>query len=375
MRTLRATAVRSFLAATVAVAAVAATAFAGLPTQLKEPSRIAVGSFDEISMAVDGTGKVHLAATRPNGNLLYLTDRTGTWTSKLVAKGNVLSEQGHKWTEPSLALDENDRVTIAIVKTDWGGTGCDCTRGIFTYSDKGRARGTFPALGTRRVAGGSHAPSLKTANGHLYLAYRRGATVPEEPAAIRFKTNATGHWTDTKVKSFGYDYSTPALRIGDDGKARIAFATPSGIFVGTASTLSGGWSVEKVPGTNGHDDEVALSLTTTGKPVIAWTHTFQAPNGVRYASKASGSWVTQPVTSHVGKVALSLDATNQPFLAVGDNNGADAGLWTYAGATFIEDELYAERSYGPQVRVASSGIVSLAFVTPVAPKGLYLSQD
>ncbi len=85
--------------------------------------------------------------------------------------------------------------------------------------------------------------------------------------------------------------------------------------------------------------------------------------------------MTQPVTSHVGKVALSLDATNQPFLAVGDNNGADAGLWTYAGTTFIEDELYAERSYGPQVRVASSGIVSLAFVTPVAPKGLYLSQD
>lgn len=375
MTTFRTTALRSLLGATVAMMSLTAVAAAALPTQLKEPSRIATGSLDQLSMAVDSTGKVHIAAARPNGNLVYFTDRTGSWTQRIVAKGDTVGETGATWDEPSLALDENDRVTIAAVKTDWGGTGCECTRGIFTFSDKGRARGTFPATGIRRVTAGSHSPSLKTANGHLYLAYRRGATVPEQLATIRFKTNATGSWTDTKVKSFAFWYSAPALRIGEDGRARVAFATPTGVFVGTAGTLSGGWSVEKVPGTTGHDAGVVLSLTTAGKPVVAWTHTSAAPNGVRYASKASGSWVTQSVSSHVGQVALSLDASNEPFLAVGDLYGSDAGLWTYSGASFIEDELYPDKAGSPEVRVASSGIVSLAFVTPVTPKGLYLTQD
>ncbi|MFN8619286.1 MAG: hypothetical protein U0869_00895 [Chloroflexota bacterium] len=375
MRTLRSTLARSLVVAAMASVALGSIAQAGTPTTLKDPGRIASGDLDQISMAVDSAGKVHIAALRPTGNLVYLTDRTGSWTERVVAHNHIPGGVGFIWQEPSLALDENDRVTIAAVKTDWGGTGCDCTAGIFSFSDKGRARGTFPSTGTKRVGSGTHAPSLKTANGHLYLAYRSGATNPEQPAKIRFKTNATGTWTDTVVKSFAYDPAAPALRIGDDGKARIAFDTATGIWFATAGSLSGAWSVEKVPSTSGRDAGVALSLASTGKPAIAWVRSGSATDGIRYATKPAATWTTQLVTGHVGQVALSLDASNRPFLAVADDAGADAGLWTYAGDTFIEDELYGPKAWSPQVRIAGSGIVSLAFVSPVAPKGLYLSQD
>jgi hypothetical protein len=374
MRILRSTALRSLVVVAVAALSLTGVANAGTPTTLKDPSRIASGSLGQLSMAVDSNGRIHIAASRANGNLVYITDRTGAWTEVVVAHGDTVGDVGFTWDQPSLALDENDRVTIAAVDSDWGVTGCDCTGGIFTFSDKGRARGTFPAKGTKRATAGSHSPSIKTVGGHLYLAYRRGATEPEEPAAIRFKTDATGRWTDTRVASFPYAPATISLRIGSDGKARIAFDA-FGIQVATAATVAGGFTVQKVPGTTRNDAGAVLSLTSTDRPVVAWTRTWQAPNGARYASRATGTWITRRVSSHVGAVALTLDAADAPFLAVADPAGADAGLWTYAGPTFIEDHLYPERAASPQVRVSGAGIVSLAFVSPAAPKGLYLSQD
>jgi hypothetical protein len=341
------------------------------------PERILDGAAGTVSMAVGEDGAVHAAVSTYEA-VWYVTDRTGDWTSRAIVVNDNDGNLGHVYYDPSLALDDDGRVHVALIRNSSDpGTGCDCNHGIFLTSDEGRAAGTFGAP-TRLVKGNAHAPSLKVHDGSIYLAYRKGFDTPADPGyydgEVWLKTNAGGTWRTTLVAG---DLETqppdPSLRVNDRGKPRIAWAD-DGIYVASAIYRFGGFQRERVPGTTGGDTLPVLSLDSAGKPQVAFLRARPgtARDGTMLARRGGTGWSVSRVTNRSGVHALSLDTSDAAHVVVGARGG---GLFAYAAPGFGEETLSSATVRSLAFRVPSVGDPIVLFTSSKAPRGLYVTRD
>jgi hypothetical protein len=289
------------------------------------PTEVITGQFHEISEVVDSTNRVHIAAVGRHG-LWYITDRGGTWSRTRI----LLDVPNHSWFEPSIALDGNDRVYISVAQNVCDDCAPGGSTGIYYLTDKGRARGTFPASPTRIAPEGSGQGTIKVSNGHLFVSYVRRCCQPGPLPKVLLRTNATGSWTTTQVSPHG---DLPSLRIGSDGRPRIAFSRGGGIFYAVASSPAGSFTKQQVPGTSNLDSGVRLALDAGNHPHIVWFHGFST-SSLRYAARQSGGWQGPSVVDSnagFGAMAFDLDSLGRPNVAFGQthirNKVLFGGLW------------------------------------------------
>jgi hypothetical protein len=286
------------------------------------PVRVVQGRFTGIDVVVDGDDRVHLVATG-NGGVWYATDRSGTWTSTLI-----LGDTGRFFYEqPTITLDARDRVFIAVLRHPYEVGDL----GIWSVTDRGRARGTFPSTPTRLARPGNGSPSLRVDDAHLFLAAVDGWCCIGD-GRVRLGTDATGSWTWTPVS----DGSDPSLAIGSDGLPRLAFSSeglsgPAGIVLATASSVAAGFSLSKVPGTRSRDGDPILALDGRDRAHVAWGGFGMK---VQYARRSTAGWTpAATVSDGTGFVAFGfdLDSLGRPSVALAGSRVAvkvlSGGAW------------------------------------------------
>jgi hypothetical protein len=264
-------------------------------------------------MSVDAAGHTHVIASGTRGTkggLWYITDRTGSWTVKrILAWGS-----GAYWLHPSLALDANGRVHVAVEKA-----GCiECTiapaKGIWYLSDVGRPRGTFPATPVRLTPNGTAQPSLRVSGGDRFLAFAGNPDLALK--AVKLRTDASGTWTTTTVATTG---TSPRLRIGMDGLPRVAWKGLWDIGYAVAATRTGGWTRLVVPGTSDDDADPQLSIDETGGAHISWQDASTPATTVSHISRSGGAWSFIHTVGEGWDHALSVDKPTRPWVAISDD--------------------------------------------------------
>ena len=360
----------SVLATTVALClslpAAAAAAVPSAPSPAAWSSeRAAAGNIGALSTAIDDQGHVHIAASAATG-LVYITDRSGAWETKLIlANGN---HSGHEdWDVPSIALDETGHVWIAAAR------GCfECapgnTDGIWLITDQGHAPGTFGV--PQKVAGTAATdPSLKVHAGHVYLAYGTMGTDGPGQIPVYFKTDASGPWTRVRIARDGYG---PSLRVDSTGHARVAYAALDGIRYARATTLTGGFVVTVVPGSKGRTfGAPSLALDTAEQPQVAW----EAPSAVLYARATSGGWsAISKVGPWAPALSLSVDAGNVPHVAIGRRNVVH--VWRTGGTWHTETVALNADPYvgGVAVRATPTGLF-IVYARTTDARGVWVARS
>jgi hypothetical protein len=296
------------------------------PAGFTTPLEVVTGHFEDLSEVVDTTNHLHIAATGRHG-LWYLTNRGGSWSRSRI----LLDVPDKSWFEPSIALDANDRVHISVAQNSCDDCAPGGSTGIYYLTDKGRQRGTFPAAATRIAPAGSGEGTIKVANGHLFLSYVRTCCMPGPLPKVLLRTNATGSWTTRQVSLHG---DQPSLRIGSDGRLRIAFNKAGGIFYAVASSPAGAFTKEHVPGTDNRDDFARLALGAGNRPQLVWFHERLNGTDVRYAARGAGGWSAPSEIEHdtgFGATAFDLDTLGRPNVAIGRthirNWVLSGGIW------------------------------------------------
>ncbi len=135
-----------------------------------------------------------------------------------------------------------------------------------------------------------------------------------------------------------------SLRIGDDGKPRIAYEGPNGIEYGVFAKR--GFSTETIAGTARGWDPV-LAIAPGNAAYIMWNRSYHGAgcaepgpdpaDGTYFATNASGHWVSSRLTKLVGGASLALDpVTGEIDALVSDfqrlvyyQRAAD-GTWTHS---------------------------------------------
>jgi hypothetical protein len=362
---------RPIAGAAFATVVVASTAGAASPAGFSDPVKLIDGTFRAIDAARDGEGHLHIAAETATGSIVYLTDRTGTLTKRVVAK---VVPDDKRFVDPTIALDGADRVHIAFTSASDGGLDCGlCPYGVMLVSDKGRARGTFPApvmIGKP----GSFAPDLAIRGGKRYLAFMTGMVGLEaDPGTLWLKTDASGSWTTRKAATGigGLGLPDPSIAVTSTGKARIAFEDEA-IKVASASTRTGSFSVDTVTGTTAGDRRPVMLVNASDGPVVLFVSdpSGSANDGVFLRAKGGGSWGGVKVTGRTGAMDAVLDGTTIMVL-VGGTTAGTAGTWWYAGPSFPEAPLGTAR-----VRdVALAGVDDALFSRATSPRGIHHAAD
>ncbi len=302
----------AFTAATPVLASSPRIAGAALsPLAWSAPERAIKGNFDQFSSVVDSHNHVHIAVTG-GGNLYYATDRTGTWTRKLV----LAETNNYTYEQPSIALDENDRVHIAVGKFPNG----EGDKGIWYVSDVGRPRDTFPSKPTKIAPTGNGEGVLKATGGHLFLVDVNGWCCAGE-GTVQMRTNVSGSWT---VSSIGQG-EDPSFRLGTDGSFQVAFDrndTQPGIYYGRAATASDEFATSKIQGTSVHDSQPLLAIDSANRPWVEFQHFSAGASSIIVQHHTSNGW-TDPDTAISGisaenAVGFDLDTLDRPNVAYGN---------------------------------------------------------
>jgi hypothetical protein len=329
------------------------------------PVRVLGGQFwYGLDMGLDPSGHVHLVASglhAGKAGLWYATDRSGAWTFKRI----LAWADGRVWVHPSLAIDTAGRVHIAVEKA-----GCvECTiapsKGIWYLSDVGRTRGSFPASPVRLTADGTAQPSLRVAGGHLFLAFAGNPDLAFK--AVKLRTNATGGWTTTTIAAKGTE---PSLRLGMNGKPRVAYRVAGGLRYAVASKLTGGWTRLDVIGTDAFDLDPRLSIDEQNGAHIAWVDASDAVPVVNHVSRMGGAWSFTMSLGEGTRFALSVDKPTGPWVAIG---GDTVRTVTLASGSWQTIPVSPDRGLEVAIKVLDSGKVVLAW-TGGDPLGLWIAR-
>jgi hypothetical protein len=273
------------------------------------PARALSGRFPYgVDLALDRSGHAHIVATNADGDLWYVTDRSGAWLGRRILQG----DDGLAWAWPSIATDGRGRVHVAVVRQSISDTPSS-TGGIWYVTDKGRPRGDFGPR--RRIAGHMMTdPSLRVVDGIRYLAYSRCLCAPgDENAALYFKTDRRGSWTRERVADHGV---WPSLRVGADGRARIVFKAPNGLRYTFARTRRGGFSASaRIPGSGHGPAQPSLALDGSDRPHVAWVSRGDSDRAW-YARRSASGWSSPRDIGPGLKAELSLDERGRPHVVI-----------------------------------------------------------
>jgi|GEM_PF-5768541 len=319
-------------------------------TLTTSPELVAAGDFSSLAVALDAEGHRHIAASEEtiptyeewdagasmSGDLWYMTDRDGSWAVQRLIES---SGPGLGWTNPSIAVDDDGSVHIAVVDYHIGSTP-DQTEGIFYLTDKDRTPGDFgPPV---RVAPANMAePSLAVVDGARYLAYHKVSRLgePIPPAPVFFKTDRSGSWVRHRLADHG---GTPIVRVDPSGRAHIIYqaATPDDRhsllrYVQVDPETGEPSNSKRIPGTTDLWFSSVLALDPSGQPHVAW----ETSDDIAWSTRTADGWSRPGMLGarRPGSLSLDVDSSGQPHVVFEGGGDADrriihaqrgAGRWS-----------------------------------------------
>ncbi len=243
-----------------------------------------------LTVAIDGAGGDH-AAYSCDGLIRLTEARAGspTW-----ATSSMPLPAGEKDLEPQLAVDGSTlyvAYTRVVPQEGCGSTGFSDVS--VWYRSRPLAGGAWSVA--RQIGkSGEHLDALRVVAGTIHVAVHGGASMYYETVH-----GSTAHrYTIADLTGM----SAPALRVGDDGKARVAYVPGDGGI--TFGTFTGsGFATSQVTGSEegwdpvmvlGNGDAAYLLWDRSPAPGGCVTREAEAEDGTYFSTNAGGSWQTQP---------------------------------------------------------------------------------
>jgi hypothetical protein len=317
-------------------------------------------------LTIDGSSSYHVAATCDRGVGYAVGSAGGAWSARLFKSPTDRFDLG-----PQLAVD-GDTLYLAFTRYRSQNGGDTCSSGL-PYRTVGvylRSRalpdGQWSAphpLGP----GGDTLDAIRVRDGTIH------ATVGDQRGASRYE-RISGSSVD-RVPLHRVNGSS--LRMGDDGKARMAYVDWKDGAIKLA-TVDGSDVTSTTVADRGILLDPLLVLGPGNQPHLVWTR-FDAedgscggvdllsPNGTYYASLVDGKWESEKITKATGPTSFVLepDTGAVHVLVNGNHNGRGGRLTHYErspGGDWTSTQLRAPVDGGISIRSdESDGTLVVAY--------------
>jgi hypothetical protein len=273
------------------------------PAAWSEPRAVGfAGQCSAIAAVIDEAGRDHIAA-ECDGRIRYFAEIDGDWNTTVFAPPDMRTEYN-----PQLAV-QGDVLYMAYTRVAMEEAGC---------GDSGlRDVGVY--VRSRALPGGgwSEPTLIGEIADHLHSLRVVGGTIH---ATVENADDGQIYYETMKGESY-HRYNIPkakggaALRVGDDGKARVAYEADGAIWYGVFT--GSGFSSTKIEGsTNGYAP--VLVLNVGNRPYLLWRRGYHAAggciepdpapvDGTYYGTKVGDTWQAEQLTTARGVASLTID--------------------------------------------------------------------
>jgi hypothetical protein len=271
----------------------------------------------KISLSADANGKIHVSYIDDNSHSLkYANNILGSWTIATVSSGSVHADG------VSLAIDSIGKVHICFQESD----------GYYSYLRYTTNSSGIWVSTLIDTAVGLHDPGIAIdSNNKIHISYLDDTTY----YTLKYATNVSGAWqTSIILSSPGiYPWLASAIAVDKNNKAHICFYEGSGesYSIKYITNVSGSWPVTNIDGWGGGiggGEQVSIAVDQNISAHVAYYN--HDNDNVKYATKASGSWVS----TIVGEVGVDYGVHD---MSLALDNGGRAHIsyisWPYAGST------------------------------------------
>jgi hypothetical protein len=249
------------------------------------------------SVGIDTAGRYHLAATCSTGIRYFVSPGEVTWMMT-----DFLAPTDRLDVDPKLAF-EGSTVYLAYTRLNPASCGPGGDDGVYyrtrilpdgAWSGPIRLGPVGDGLQAFREDGGTIFATVKGSDGHVYYETLRGSDTHRYVISGALET---------------------ALRVGNDGAVRVAYAAAGGIRLGRFT--GSGFSTTAIAGSKPEDSAPVLALDAQDAAHVLWNRYpysvgCEGPDappdvGTYYATNASGTWKLQRITSVLGSSSLQVD--------------------------------------------------------------------
>ncbi len=285
-----------------------------------------------VTAGIDTASRYHVVA-ECDGRIHYYVSTDGrSWKSTVFAHPANRAD-----LDPQLAF-QGDLVYVAYSRIVPDG-GCGGRRGADV--------GVY--VRSRHLPDGAWSTARRIGSpGDTLEVFRvEGATIHATVWNQRDEHSYAGHdrvYYETLVGAVAHRYRIPgavgrtAMRIGTDGRARIAYETGDGIRLATF-TGSGFATTRVARSKSAEDVRPALVLDARNDAHVLWTRKpseggcvtrdANPDDGTYYSTNAGGSWTSQRITKSVGETSLQVDPASGRIHAIVSGR---VGIWYFTKA-------------------------------------------
>jgi len=283
-----------------------------------------VGEVEETSFALDAAGRGHISYCVADKGLKYVTNTSGEWVTATVDPVDPVNNVGSGMT---LALDAAGKGHISYY---------DGTTFNLKYATNASGAWVTTTIDPSNGGGWVGVASLALdAAGKVHI-YYDGAN-----GYLKYATNASGAWLITTVASPGNVASGGSRALDAAGKVHISFHTcvhtikHLDCHLRYATNASGSWVTSDYLDSVGMWGHSSLALDAEGKVHIGYA----GPDSysLKYATNALGAWVTTEVdsTSLRGtSTSLALDVAGKVHISYLEGRNFDLKYATNASGTW-----------------------------------------
>ena len=303
------------------------------------------------SLAVDSNNRLHISYyDYTNHDLKYATNASGSWTVETV---DTVGDVG---MYTSIAVDSNDKIHISYHDDTTGD-------GTLKY-----ATGTSGSWDTYAIEIGSGSSAgLETSiaidsKDRIHICYRNSVELGS--SYLRYATNASGSWVKSTIDSPGGQFSSIAVDSND--KIHISYYCEQ-IFYNDlkyATDASGIWATHTIDhayqGVLGYYTSIAVD--SNDKIHISYYNNSLTAYDLKYATNASGDWVTETLDSSgvVGKyTSIVIDSNDKIHISYYDETNTNLKYATDASGSWVYETIDDGGSVGWETSMAVDSSDSL----------------
>jgi hypothetical protein len=253
---------------------------------------------DRTSLSLDTQNKAHISYNNSNRTLKYATNASGFWMTETV------DSEGYVGKDSSISLDSKDKVHISY----WDGND------TLAYTTNASGSWVKETLDNDAGNGDTYNTSIVLdQQDKAHISYYNGTSYSGD-GYLKYATNASGSWRVETVESAGVVGRDSSIALDSQNKIHITYRGSN--FARYANNVSGSWIIEII------DNEERLGfgpmvLDSQDKMHISYGVYRYDNTNFMYASNASGSWVTEIVDSQIaGKYSsIALDSNDKVHIS------------------------------------------------------------
>jgi hypothetical protein len=284
------------------------------PAKWTSPTLVSSEGCYSLRGGIDAAGRSHVAASCGNRLLYSVTKSDASWTQTLFPLPDNRIER-----DPQIAFQGN----VAYLAYSRVATGEGDTCGPENSTDIG----AFYRKRTQPSGGWSDPVRIGRSDDHLVQFRVDGSTlhaIVQREGDTRFSYLLIKETTSRRYL-LPSTPDPPSLRVGNDGRARIAYVATGSIRIATFT--GSGFSTVKVPSVDSHTP--LLVLDSRDHAHLVWMRDAavygegcgdgepDSNRGVFYATNATGSWRSERLTHEFGSASFQVDrATGQVHMVM-----------------------------------------------------------